>query len=230
MEKDILVRLKGADITGGEQVVVYGVDMEVARGEVVYLVGKVGSGKTSIIRALTAENPLKRGSGEVCGFSLDGIRQRDVPKLRRRLGVVFQDFQLLTDRTVEENLDFVLRSTGCKKVEDRDKRIAEVLEAVGMTTKAHRWPHELSGGEQQRIAIARALLNRPDVILADEPTGNLDPETADGILQLLSRINRERGTAIIMVTHNPRVYEQYPGRIFVCENEECLERTPAAAE
>ena len=227
MEKDILVRLKGADITGGEQVVVYGVDMEVARGEVVYLVGKVGSGKTSIIRALTAENPLKRGSGEVCGFSLDGIRQRDVPKLRRRLGVVFQDFQLLTDRTVEENLDFVLRSTGCKKVEDRDKRIAEVLEAVGMTTKAHRWPHELSGGEQQRIAIARALLNRPDVILADEPTGNLDPETADGILQLLSRINRERGTAIIMVTHNPRVYEQYPGRIFVCENEECLERTPA---
>ena len=227
MEKDILVRLKGADITGGEQVVVYGVDMEVARGEVVYLVGKVGSGKTSIIRALTAENPLKRGNGEVCGFSLDGIRQRDVPKLRRRLGVVFQDFQLLTDRTVEENLDFVLRSTGCKKVEDRDRRIAEVLEAVGMTTKAHRWPHELSGGEQQRIAIARALLNRPDVILADEPTGNLDPETADGILQLLSRINRERGTAIIMVTHNPRVYEQYPGRIFVCENEECLERTPA---
>ncbi len=230
MEKDILVRLKGADITGGEQVVVYGVDMAVARGEVVYLIGKVGSGKTSIIRALTAENPLKRGSGEVCGFRLDGIRQRDIPKLRRRLGVVFQDFQLLTDRTVEENLDFVLRSTGCKKVDDRDKRIAEVLEAVGMTTKAHRWPHELSGGEQQRIAIARALLNRPDVILADEPTGNLDPETADGILQLLQRINQERGTAIIMVTHNPRVYEQYPGRIFVCENEECIEKTPAFAE
>ena len=230
MEKDILVRLKGADITGGEQVVVYGVDMEVARGEVVYLVGKVGSGKTSIIRALTAENPLKRGSGEVCGFRLDGIRQRDIPKLRRRLGVVFQDFQLLTDRTVEENLDFVLRSTGSKKVEDRDKRIAEVLEAVGMSTKAHRWPHELSGGEQQRIAIARSLLNRPDVILADEPTGNLDPETADGILQLLQRINQERGTAIIMVTHNPRVYEKYPGRIFVCENEECLEKTPAFAE
>ena len=230
MEKDILVRLRGADITGGEQVVVYGVDMEVARGEVVYLVGKVGSGKTSIIRALTAENPLRRGSGEVCGFSLDGIRQRDIPKLRRRLCVVFQDFQLLTDRTVEENLDFVLRSTGCKKAEDRDRRIAEVLEAVGMTTKAHRWPHELSGGEQQRIAIARALLNRPDVILADEPTGNLDPETAEGILQLLQRINQDRGTAIIMVTHNPRVYEKYPGRIFVCENEECLEKTPAFAE
>ena len=228
MEKDILVRLRGADITGGEQVVVYGVNMEIARGEVAYLVGKVGSGKTSIIRALTAENPLKRGSGEVCGYRLDGIRQRDIPRLRRRLGVVFQDFQLLTDRTVEENLDFVLRSTGCKKAGDRDGRIAEVLEAVGMTTKAHRWPHELSGGEQQRIAIARALLNRPDVILADEPTGNLDPETADGILQLLQRINQERGTAIIMVTHNPRVYEKYPGRIFVCENEECLEKTPAA--
>ncbi len=232
MEKkeDILVRLRGADITGGEHVVVYGVDMSIARGEVVYLVGKVGSGKTSIIRALTAENPLRRGSGEVCGFRLDGIRQRDIPKLRRRLGVVFQDFQLLTDRTVEENLDFVLRSTGCRKVEDRDRRIAEVLEAVGMSTKAHRWPHELSGGEQQRIAIARALLNRPDVILADEPTGNLDPETADGILQLLQRINRERGTAIIMVTHNPRVYEKYPGRIFVCENEECLEKTPEPAQ
>ena len=229
MEKDILVRLQGADITGGEQVVVYGVDMSVSRGEVVYLVGKVGSGKTSIIRALTAENPLRRGRGEVCGFRLDGIRGRDIPKLRRRLGVVFQDFQLLTDRTVEENLDFVLRSTGCKKAPERDRRIAEVLEAVGMTTKAHRWPHELSGGEQQRIAIARALLNRPDVILADEPTGNLDPETADGILQLLRRINRERGTAIIMVTHNPRVYEQYPGRIFVCENEECIERIPAEA-
>lgn len=229
MEKDILVRLKGADITGGEQVVVYGVDMSVSRGEVVYLVGKVGSGKTSIIRALTAENPLRRGRGEVCGFRLDGIRGRDIPKLRRRLGVVFQDFQLLTDRTVEENLDFVLRSTGCKKAPERDRRIAEVLEAVGMTTKAHRWPHELSGGEQQRIAIARALLNRPDVILADEPTGNLDPETADGILQLLRRINQERGTAIIMVTHNPRVYEQYPGRIFVCENEECIEKIPAEA-
>ena len=228
MEKDILVRLRGADITGGEQVVVYGVNMEIARGEVVYLVGKVGSGKTSIIRALTAENPLKRGSGEVCGYRLDGIRQRDIPKLRRRLGVVFQDFQLLTDRTVEENLDFVLRSTLWKKAADRDRRIAEVLEAVGMTTKAHRWPHELSGGEQQRIAIARALLNRPDVILADEPTGNLDPETADGILQLLQRINQERGTAIIMVTHNPRVYEKYPGRIFVCENEECLEKMPSA--
>lgn len=228
MEKDILVRLRGADITGGEQVVVYGVNMEIARGEVVYLVGKVGSGKTSIIRALTAENPLKRGSGEVCGYRLNGIRQRDIPKMRRRLGVVFQDFQLLTDRTVEENLDFVLRSTLWKKAADRDRRIAEVLEAVGMTTKAHRWPHELSGGEQQRIAIARALLNRPDVILADEPTGNLDPETADGILQLLQRINQERGTAIIMVTHNPRVYEKYPGRIFVCENEECLEKMPSA--
>ena len=225
-----LIRFSGADILGGESVVIYGLDMTIMPGDFAYIVGKVGSGKTSIIRALTAENPLKRGSGEVCGFRLDGIRQRDIPKLRRRLGVVFQDFQLLTDRTVEENLDFVLRSTGCKKVDDRDKRIAEVLEAVGMSTKAHRWPHELSGGEQQRIAIARALLNRPDVILADEPTGNLDPETADGILQLLQRINQERGTAIIMVTHNPRVYEKYPGRIFVCENEECLEKTPVAAE
>jgi len=226
MEKtgETLISLHGADIYGGDRVVLYGVDLEIRRGEVVYLIGKVGSGKTSIIRTLTAENPLKKGSGCVCGFHLNGLRGRDVPKLRRRVGIVFQDFQLLMDRTVEENLDFVLRSTGWKKPAERDHRIEEVLEAVGMTTKAHRRPHQLSGGEQQRIAIARALLNHPDVILADEPTGNLDPETADGILQLLQRINHEDGTAIVMVTHNPRVYSDYPGRIFVCENEECRER------
>jgi len=223
-ELEPVIRLKGADIYGGENVVVYGLDMEVRRGEIVYLVGKVGSGKTSIIRTLTAENPLRKGTGSVCGFRLDGLKDRDVPKLRRRLGIVFQDFQLLMDRTVEENLDFVLRATGWKKPEDRDRRIDEVLADVGMTTKAHKRPHQLSGGEQQRIAIARALLNRPEVILADEPTGNLDAETSDGILQLLQRINREDGTAIVMVTHNARVYQDYPGRLFVCENEECVER------
>ena len=223
-EGEALIRLHGADIYGGDRVVVYGLDMEIGAGEIVYLVGKVGSGKTSIIRTLTAENPLKKGTGSICGFRLDGLKDRDIPKLRRRIGIVFQDFQLLMDRTVEENLDFVLRSTGWKKPADRDRRIDEVLADVGMTTKAHKRPHQLSGGEQQRIAIARALLNHPQVILADEPTGNLDPETADGILQLLQRINREDGTAIIMVTHNPRVYTDYPGRIFVCENEVCRER------
>ena len=229
-DSEPVIRLKGADIYGGDNVVVYGLDMEIRPSEIVYLVGKVGSGKTSIIRTLTAENPLRKGSGTVCGFRLDGLKDRDIPKLRRKLGIVFQDFQLLMDRTVEENLDFVLRATGWKKAEDRDKRIDEVLADVGMTTKAHKRPHQLSGGEQQRIAIARALLNRPEVILADEPTGNLDTETSDGILQLLQRINREDGTAIVMVTHNPRVYEQYPGRLFVCENEECLERTEKPVE
>ena len=225
-----IIQFSGADILGGDSVVIYGLDMAIFPGDFVYIVGKVGSGKTSIIRTMTAENRLTKGEGTVCGFNLRDIRTKDIPMLRRRLGVVFQDFQLLMDRSVEANLEFVLRATGWKDRNAIDTRITEVLEDVGMGTKAHKMPHQLSGGEQQRIAIARALLNRPDVILADEPTGNLDPETADGILQLLQRINRERGTAIIMVTHNPRVYEKYPGRIFVCENEECLEKTPAPAQ
>ncbi|MBO4670795.1 MAG: ATP-binding cassette domain-containing protein [Bacteroidales bacterium] len=212
-----------ADISNGENVVVYGVNLEVREGDLVYIVGKVGTGKTSIIRTIIAENRLSKGEGEVCGFDLRKLRTKEIPLLRRRLGVVFQDFQLLMDRSVEANLEFVLKSTGWKDREAMDKRIAEVLEAVGMQTKAHKMPHQLSGGEQQRIAIARAILNSPEVIIADEPTGNLDAETADGILQLLRRINKEQGTAIVMVTHNRSIIDKYPGRVFETKNETCTE-------
>ena len=221
-----IIHFKGADILNGESTVIYDLDMDVMPGDFVYIVGKVGSGKTSLIRTVTAENPLLKGEGQACGHILNGIKGKEIPYLRRSIGVVFQDFQLLTDRTVDENLEFVLKATGWKDREKMDRRIQEVLEAVGMTTKAHKRPHQLSGGEQQRIAIARALLNKPTVILADEPTGNLDGETADEILQLLRRLNQE-GTAVVMVTHNRAIFEKYPGRIFSCEDERCREVTPA---
>ena len=217
-----LIHFKEADILNGENVVIYGLDMDIMPGDFVYIVGKVGSGKTSIIRTITAENKLLKGEGSACGYDLKNIRERDIPYLRRSMGVVFQDFQLLTDRSVEANLEFVLRATGWKDRQKIDARISEVLEAVGMGTKAHKMPHQLSGGEQQRIAIARALLNRPKAILADEPTGNLDGETADEILQLLVDLNHE-GTAIVMVTHNRAIFEKYPGRVFSCEKEHCEE-------
>ena len=217
-----LIHFKEADILNGENVVIYGLDMDIQPGDFVYIVGKVGSGKTSIIRTITAENKLLKGEGSACGYNLRAIKERDIPFLRRSMGVVFQDFQLLTDRSVEANLEFVLRATGWKDRGRIDARITEVLEAVGMGTKAHKMPHQLSGGEQQRIAIARALLNQPKAILADEPTGNLDGETADEILQLLVDLNRE-GTAIVMVTHNRSIFEKYPGRVFSCEKEHCEE-------
>jgi cell division transport system ATP-binding protein len=220
--KNVII-FKDADISSGESIVVYGLNMEVKEGDLVYIVGKVGTGKTSIIRTMIAENSLEKGYGEVCGHDLTKIRTKDIPLLRRRLGVVFQDFQLLMDRSVEENLDFVLKSTGWKDREAMDKRIAEALEAVGMQTKAHKMPHQLSGGEQQRVAIARAILNEPELIIADEPTGNLDSETADGILQLLLQINKERGTAIVMITHNRAIIEKYTGRVFETKNETCVE-------
>ncbi|MBO4595410.1 MAG: ATP-binding cassette domain-containing protein [Bacteroidales bacterium] len=218
------VVFKDADIMGGDYVVVHGLNMEIAKGDLVYIIGKVGSGKTSIIRTLTGEIPLKKGHGEVCGFKLEGLRGRDIPRLRRKLGIVFQDFQLLMDRSVEENLEFVLRATGWKNQHEIDERISLVLEAVGMGTKAHKLPHQLSGGEQQRICIARALLNDPEIILADEPTGNLDPETADGIMGLLLDFNKVKGTTVIIVTHNRHLVERYPGRLFICDDELCTER------
>ncbi len=217
-----LIHFKDADILNGETVVLYNLDMDIMPGDFVYIVGKVGSGKTSIIRTITAENKLLKGEGQACGYNLRSLKKRDIPFLRRSLGVIFQDFQLLTDRSVEANLEFVLRATGWKERYSIDKRIREVLDAVGMGTKAHKMPHQLSGGEQQRIAIARALLNKPKAILADEPTGNLDGETADEILQLLMDLNRE-GTAIVMVTHNRAIFEKYPGRVFSCEGEQCHE-------
>ena len=219
-----IISFRDADILNGEATVIYGLNMDVYPSDFVYVVGKVGTGKTSIIRTIIAENPLVKGLGEVCGYRLNGIKDRDIPYLRRKMGVVFQDFQLLMDRTVEDNLSFVLKATGWKDEEKISERILTVLEAVGMTSKAHKMPYQLSGGEQQRIAIARALLNEPEVIIADEPTGNLDNETADGIMQLLTRINIEKGTAIVMVTHNRQIFEKYPGRVMVCKDEVCKEQ------
>ena len=225
-ENSPIINFKNADILNGEATVIYGLDMEIYPSDFVYIVGKVGTGKTSIIRTMIAENKLKKGFGEVCEYRLNGIRNKEIPYLRRKMGVVFQDFQLLMDRSVEDNLMFVLKATGWKDEEMMDKRINEVLTAVGMELKAHKMPHQLSGGEQQRIAIARSLLNEPSVIIADEPTGNLDNETADGILRLLTKINIEKGTAIVMVTHNRQIFEKYPGRVFVCKEEHCMEMSP----
>lgn len=219
-----IISFRNADIVNGEATVIYGLDMDVYPGDFVYIVGKVGTGKTSIIRTIIAENPLDKGHGEACGFTLNGIKEKEIPFLRRKMGVVFQDFQLLMDRTVEDNLSFVLKATGWKNDDDISRRISHVLEAVGMERKAHKMPHQLSGGEQQRIAIARSLLNDPQVIIADEPTGNLDNETADGIMKLLTGINREKGTAIVMVTHNRQIFEKYPGRVMVCKDETCIEQ------
>ena len=220
-----IISFKGADIVNGESTVIYGLDLDIFPGDFVYIVGKVGTGKTSIIRTMIAENPLYTGSGTACGYNLAGIKDKEIPFLRRKMGVVFQDFQLLMDRTIEENLLFVLRATGWKSEEEMNNRISYVLDAVGMARKAHKMPHQLSGGEQQRIAIARSLLNDPEVIIADEPTGNLDNETADGIMKLLTGINKEKGTAIVMVTHNRQIFEKYPGRVMVCKDEVCTEQT-----
>lgn len=223
-DKRPIISFRDADILNGEATVIYGLNMDIYPGDFVYIVGKVGTGKTSIIRTMIAENSLHKGHGSVCGYDLVDIREKDIPFLRRKMGVVFQDFQLLMDRSVEDNLRFVLEATGWKSAEQMSKRIREVLEAVGMERKMHKMPHQLSGGEQQRIAIARSLLNEPEVIIADEPTGNLDNETANGIMKLLTGINQEKGTAIVMVTHNRQIFEKYPGRVMVCKDETCTEQ------
>ena len=220
-EKTPVISFENADILGGDAVVIYDLDMKVYPGDFVYIVGKVGTGKTSIIRTIIAESPLRKGEGKVCGFNLKSLKNKEIPYLRRKMGVVFQDFQLLMDRSVEDNLRFVLKATGWKNDREISDRIAYVLKAVGMELKAHKMPYQLSGGEQQRIAIARALLNEPEVIIADEPTGNLDNETADGIMQLLTGINRDKGTAIVMVTHNRQIFDKYPGKVMVCKDEKC---------
>ena len=187
------------------------------KGELVYIVGKVGSGKSSLLKTMYADVPIVSGEAEVLGYDLINLKRRQVPALRRRIGVVFQDFQLLTDRSVEDNLDFVLRATGMNSREERAERIRAVLDTVGMTNKAYKMPHELSGGEQQRVVIARAMLNTPSLILADEPTGNLDPETGESIFALLNSIASE-GTSVLIATHNHSLIDRYPGRVLLVED------------
>ena len=193
------------------------VNFKVDKGEFVYLVGKVGSGKTSLIKTINAQIPLKEGEATVAGFNLSRIKNREVPLLRRKLGIVFQDFQLLTDRPVYDNLEFVLKATGWKNKNEIDFRIAEVLEKVGIGLKGYKMLHQLSGGEQQRIVIGRALLNDPDIILADEPTGNLDPETSEGIINLLRDISKN-GRAVVVATHNYTILKKFHSRTLKCED------------
>lgn len=197
-------------------IVLKNVDFSLEEGEFVYLIGKVGSGKSSLIKSMYAEIPIAGGEADVLGFNLNTIRRRDIPMLRRQIGIVFQDFQLLSDRSVYDNLRFVLDATGWKDKNDIDQRIREVLTEVGMLNKSYKMPHELSGGEQQRIVIARAMLNKPKLILADEPTGNLDPATGEQIVRRLHEISKT-GTAVIMATHNLNFVQQFPGRIVKCE-------------
>lgn len=217
MGNNILLQLEHVGICRNENVVLQDVSFALDPGEFVYVIGKVGSGKSSLLKALYCEIPLQSGEGRLLGYDLTRIKRKDIPYLRRKLGIVFQDFQLLTDRSVIKNLEFVLKATGWRNKADIERRIDEVLSQVGMQNKGYKMPHELSGGEQQRVVIARALLNTPDIILADESTGNLDPETSGQIVQLLHDICK-KGTAVIMTTHNYTLVHNYPARIVKCEN------------
>ena len=212
-----IVELKSVNIYQGKNLILQDVNLLVNRGEFVYLVGKTGTGKSSLLKTLYGDLPLKDGEGSVVGFNLKHMDWKNVPFLRRTLGVVLQDFQLLTDRSVNENLKFVLRATGWKDQRLMDEKIADVLDKVGLKSKGFKMPFEMSGGEQQRVDIARALLNSPKLILADEPTGNLDPETSDEIMQLLFNISRDYGTSIIMATHDYIVINKYPARTLKTE-------------
>ncbi|MBN1159584.1 MAG: ATP-binding cassette domain-containing protein [Bacteroidales bacterium] len=217
MPGTIIIRFENAYIYQGDNLVLSNVNFTVSKGEFVYLIGRVGSGKTSLIKTINAELPLKAGTGTVSGYQLENLKRNKIPFLRRKLGIVFQDFQLLTDRSVYDNLYFVMHSTGWKDKNETDKRIRRVLEKVEMENKGYKMPHQLSGGEQQRIVIARALLNEPEIILADEPTGNLDPETSEGIVKLLGEIS-ESGRAVLMATHNYSMLKKFPARTLKCEN------------
>ncbi|SDE65070.1 cell division ATP-binding protein FtsE [Riemerella columbipharyngis] len=214
---DIII-LKNAKIVQKNFTVLDHVNLNIKKGRFCYLIGKTGSGKSSLLKTLYGHLPLKSGSGMVAGYDLSKLRTSDIPNLRRNLGIVFQDFQLLTDRSVEKNLHFVLRATGWKDKHKIEQRIDEVLESVGMKTKKHKNPHQLSGGEQQRIAIARALLNKPKLILADEPTGNLDPETSNDIMTLLKRVAQENHSAVVMATHDYHMIQNFPGEAIRCNN------------
>jgi cell division transport system ATP-binding protein len=200
------------------------VNFHVSAGEFVYIIGKVGSGKSSLMKTLYGELPIKADEAEILDVNLKKLKRKNLPALRKQLGIVFQDFQLLSDRTVHKNLDFVLRATGWRKRSERKARIQEVLDLVGMQDKENRYPHELSGGEQQRIAIARALLNKPRLILADEPTGNLDFETGKQIINLLRSIC-EKDTAVVMITHNLALLQSYPGIVYRCQDASMAEVT-----
>ncbi len=217
-----IIRFEDAAIYQGDNLILSKVSFQIDKGSFVYLIGKVGSGKTSLIKTINAEIPLKFGLGEVAGFPLQRLKKRHIPQLRRNMGIVFQDFQLLIDRSVYDNLLFVLKATRWKSKKEIEKRINEVLSKVGMSYKDYKMPHELSEGEKQRIVIARALLNDPEIILADEPTGNLDPETSEEIMQLFWEINNN-GRTVVFATHNYSLLHKFPARTLKCEKGKLVE-------
>ncbi len=222
-----IISLKNADIYQQGSLVLKEVNLSIQKGEFLYIIGKVGSGKTSLLKVFYHEIPLVNGEGTIIGYNLGKMKMNDIPLLRRKLGIIFQDFQLLSDRTVQKNFEFVLRATGWRQEHAIQERIDEVLNLVEMPDAGPKMPHRLSGGEQQRIGIARAMLNNPQIILADEPTGNLDPETSEKLMVLLHEINKE-GVTIVMATHDYEMIRKFPARKIVCEHGEVKEILPPA--
>ena len=219
----LMVEYKQVEILRNEHVALKDVNLKIGRGEFVYLYGRVGSGKTSLMKSMYAEVPIASGQARIFEYDLCDIRAKEIPFLRRKIGIVFQDFQLLSDRTAYSNLEFVLEATGWADKKERAERIEKVLRQVGMLTKAYKMPHQLSGGEQQRVVIARALLNEPSLILADEPTGNLDPETGEQVMELLCSISSNNAATIVVATHNPSFKRLFPGRTLRCEDKKLIE-------
>lgn len=223
MQGNLIVELKEVDVFQQKTRILEEVNLTIHKGEFAYLIGKTGSGKSSLLKTLYGALPLKKGKGEVAGFDLKTLNRKTIPLLRRKLGIVFQDFNLLTDRNIYDNLLFVLKATNWKDKTAMSKRINEVLNKVGLIEKSSKMPFELSGGEQQRIVFARALLNKPDIIIADEPTGNLDPDTSDDILLLLKNLAEDQNTAVLFATHDYRILENFPARIIRCQNGQILD-------
>lgn len=222
--EDVLIKYENVEIRQQELSILNDVNLQFRRGEFIFLIGKVGSGKTSLLKTFYSELDIAAGEAEVLGYDMRHIKRKHIPQLRRKLGIVFQDFQLLIDRTVNDNLEFVLRATGWKNKAEIKERIAEILELVGMGNKGYKFPNELSGGEQQRIVIARAVLNSPEIILADEPTGNLDVETGHAIVNLLHGLS-EQGALVVMTTHNLQLLREFAGRIYRCSDHRIQEVT-----
>jgi cell division transport system ATP-binding protein len=220
---DAIISLEQVSVFQGKNLVLANVSLKIGSGECVYLIGETGSGKSSLLKLMYADLPIRDGKAMVAGYDLRTLKNRDIPKLRRKLGIVFQDFQLLTDRTVDENLFFVMRATGWKDKQEMQKRAQTVLESVNLIGKGIKMPHQLSGGEQQRVSIARALLNKPEIILADEPTGNLDPNTSEDVIKILVDISKT-GTAVFIATHDYSLFRRFPARTFRCEDGRLIEK------